>query len=42
MRFEADRVVSEFIGADKLGMFIELGVLDDPWPAPGEPAPAKP
>ena len=32
LRFEGDRVVSEFIGADKLGMFIELGVVDDPWP----------
>jgi len=39
MRFEGDRVVSEFIGADKLGLFIQLGVLEDPWPkavpAPG-------
>jgi predicted ester cyclase len=32
LRFEGDRVVSEFIGADKLGLFIELGVVDDPWP----------
>ena len=32
MRFEGDRVVSEWIGADKLGMFIQLGVVDDPWP----------
>jgi len=32
MRFEGDRVVSEFIGADKLGLFIGLGVVDDPWP----------
>ena len=22
----------EWIGADKLGLFIQLGVLDDPWP----------
>ena len=33
LRFEDDRVVSEFIGADKLGLFIELGVVQDPWPA---------
>jgi len=31
--FEGDKVVSEWIGADKLGLFIQLGVLDDPWPA---------
>ena len=34
MHFEDDKVVSEWIGADKLGLFIQLGVLDDPWPAP--------
>ena len=32
MHFEADKVVSEWIGADKLGLFIQLGVLDNPWP----------
>ncbi|MGB7050950.1 MAG: ester cyclase [Acidimicrobiales bacterium] len=32
MHFEGDRVVSEWIGADNLGLFIQLGVLDDPWP----------
>jgi predicted ester cyclase len=32
MHFEGDRVVNEWIGADKLGLFIQLGVLDDPWP----------
>ena len=32
MHFEGDRVVREWIGADKLGLFIQLGVLDDPWP----------
>jgi predicted ester cyclase len=32
MHFEGDRVVSEWIGADKLGLFIQLGVLNDPWP----------
>jgi SnoaL-like polyketide cyclase len=31
MHFEEDRVVSEWIGADNLGLFIQLGVLDDPW-----------
>ena len=33
LHFEDDRVVREFIGADKLGLFIELGVIDNPWPA---------
>ena len=33
MHFEGDKVVREWIGADKLGLFIQLGVLDDPWPA---------
>jgi hypothetical protein len=37
MRFEGDRCVSEFIGADKLGLFIGLGVVDDPW-QPAAPA----
>ena len=32
MRFEDDKVVKEWIGADKLGLFIQLGVLDSPWP----------
>jgi predicted ester cyclase len=32
MHFEGDKVVKEWIGADKLGLFIQLGVLDDPWP----------
>ena len=32
MHFEGDRVVNEWIGADNLGLFIQLGVLDDPWP----------
>jgi len=31
MHFEDDKVVSEWIGADKLGLFIQLGVLNDPW-----------
>jgi hypothetical protein len=32
--------VSEALGADKLGLFIQLGVLDDPWPSQVEvPAP---
>lgn len=33
MHFEGDKVVREWIGADKLGLFIQLGVLDSPWPA---------
>ncbi len=32
MHFEDNRVVREWIGADKLGLFIQLGVLQDPWP----------
>jgi predicted ester cyclase len=32
MHFDCDKVVREWIGADKLGMFIQLGVLEDPWP----------
>ena len=32
MHFVDDKVVREWIGADKLGLFIQLGVLDDPWP----------
>src|ERR1700680_772303 len=32
MHFEGDKVIREWIGADKLGLFIQLGVLDDPWP----------
>jgi predicted ester cyclase len=32
MHFEHDRVVREWIGADKLGLFIQLGVVEDPWP----------
>ena len=35
MHFEGDKVVKEWIGADKLGLFIQLGVLDDPWPRSG-------
>ena len=33
MHFEEGKVVREWIGADKLGLFIQLGVLDDPWPS---------
>jgi len=32
MHFERDRVVKEWVGADKLGLFIQLGVVDNPWP----------
>jgi predicted ester cyclase len=42
MHFEMDRVVREWIGADKLGLFIQLGVLNDPWPTQVEaPAAAR-
>jgi predicted ester cyclase len=42
MHFEGDRVVSEWIGADKLGLFIQLGVLEDPWPTQLEVPAATP
>lgn len=32
MHFRHDRVAREWIGADKLGLFIQLGVLENPWP----------
>ena len=32
MHFEGERVDQEWIGADKLGLFIQLGVVNDPWP----------
>jgi predicted ester cyclase len=32
MHFEQDRVVKEWVGADKLGLFIQLGALESPWP----------
>ena len=32
MHFEDDKVVREWIGADNLGLFIQLGVLDSPCP----------
>jgi predicted ester cyclase len=32
VHFEGDKVLREWIGADKLGLFIQLGVVDDPWP----------
>jgi len=36
MHFDGDKVVSEWIGADNLGLFIQLGVLHDPWPTTAE------
>ena len=32
MHFEDGKIVREWIGADKLGLFIQLGVLENPWP----------
>jgi hypothetical protein len=32
MHFEDDLVVREWVGADKLGLFVQLGVLESPWP----------
>ncbi len=32
MHFEGEQVVREWVGADKLGLFIQLGVVNDPWP----------
>lgn len=40
LRFEGDRVVSEWMGSDKLGLFIQLGVVDDPWVVPAPAAAA--
>jgi predicted ester cyclase len=34
LRFDGDRVVSEWMGSDKLGLFIQLGAVDDPWVVP--------
>ena len=31
--FEGDKVAEKWVGADKLGLFIQLGVVDDPWPS---------
>lgn len=31
LHFEGDKVVREWVGADKLGLFIQLGVIEDPW-----------
>jgi len=42
MRFENDRVVCEWMGADKLGLFVQLGVVEDPWPGPVEVQISKP
>jgi predicted ester cyclase len=33
MHFVHDKVAKEWIGADNLGLFIHLGVLDNPWPS---------
>ena len=33
MHFDGDRVVREWAGADNLGLFIQLGVVDNPWPS---------
>jgi predicted ester cyclase len=32
MHFDGEKVVREWVGADKLGLFIQLGVVEDPWP----------
>jgi predicted ester cyclase len=32
LHFDGDRVVREWVGADKLGLFIQLGVVENPWP----------
>lgn len=33
MHFEHDRVVREWVGADRLGLCIQLGVVENPWPS---------
>ena len=35
LHFEGDKVVREWIGADKLGLFIQLGAVEDPWQLQG-------
>jgi predicted ester cyclase len=32
LRFDGDRVVREWISADKLGLLSQLEVVDNPWP----------
>jgi len=32
MHFDGGKIVREWVGADKLGLFIQLGVVEDPWP----------
>ena len=32
MHVEDDRVAREWVGADKLGLFIQLKVVENPWP----------
>ena len=32
MHFDGAKVVREWVGADQLGLFIQLGVVEDPWP----------
>jgi hypothetical protein len=41
MEFEGDKAVREWIGADKLGLFIQPGVLDDPWPGEARTSPSR-
>jgi len=32
MHSDGEKVIREWIGADKLGLVIALGAVDDPWP----------
>ena len=41
MHFDGDRGVREWAGADKLGLFIQLGVVDNPWPMEGQVEPVR-
>jgi predicted ester cyclase len=46
LRFDGDRVASEWVGADYLGLFEQLGVLPSPWaensrPRPDDDQPAR-
>jgi hypothetical protein len=36
LHFDGDRVVSEWMGSDKLALFIQLGVVDDAWVVPAQ------
>jgi hypothetical protein len=32
LRFRDGLVISDWVGADWLGVFVQLGIVTDPWP----------